>query len=427
MRLTRHTWILSVSVAAACCSGVAGSAQTLRDRLDRLPFELQGFVHSRASVRTQDDPNQSRRAILQDFRVQLEAAKYLDLGEVRAKNDVYFDGHEEKLELDLREANIFLYPTHWLDIKLGRQILTWGVGDLLFINDLFPKDWQSFFIGREVLYLKAPSDAVKATALAPWAQINVVYVPRFDPDRYLDGERVSFYDPFAGRFTGTDYRINASEPDRWFRDSELAWRVQKNKAGFDLAGYGYYGYWKSPAGFDSNSGALTFPGLWVHGASAQGQLHGGIFSLELGHYASRDDSEGSDPFIRNSEIRLLAGYTRDTATDLNLSGQYYVEYMQHHGALKRSLPPGRAPDEVYHLLTFRSTKLLLNQNLTLSFFAFYSPSNRDAYLRPRVSYKLTDYWTVDMGANQFFGREPTTFWSQFEHNSNVYTGLRWSF
>ena len=42
-------------------------------------------------------------------------------------------------------------------------MLTWGTGDLLFINDLFPKNWKSLAIGRDDEYLKDPSGAVKAS------------------------------------------------------------------------------------------------------------------------------------------------------------------------------------------------------------------------------------------------------------------------
>ena len=34
------------------------------------------------------------------------------------------------------------------DVKIGQQVLTWGTGDYVFLNDLFPKDYPSFFAGR---------------------------------------------------------------------------------------------------------------------------------------------------------------------------------------------------------------------------------------------------------------------------------------
>ena len=92
--------------------------------------------------------------------------------------------------LDLREANIEFSPADFMDVKLGRQILTWGTGDLLFINDMFSKDWNSFFIGRDEEYLKAPSDAIKSSFFSSAINVDLVITPHFDADRYIDGERV---------------------------------------------------------------------------------------------------------------------------------------------------------------------------------------------------------------------------------------------
>lgn len=70
-------------------------------------------------------------------------------------------------------------------------------------------------------------------------------------------------------------------------------------------------------------------------------------------------------------------------------------------------------------LAVRLTELPLNQDLTLSLFVFYSPSDEDAHLRPRVEYKITDAWQVTGGANVFAGFEIDTFFCQLENNSNV--------
>ena len=79
------------------------------------------------------------------------------------------------------------------------------------------------------------------------------------------------------------------------------------------------------------------------------------------------------------------------------------------------------------MISLRLTKLLMNQNLTLSLFTYYSPSDRDAYLRPTVTYKVDDHWTVECGGNLFFGASSTTFFGQFEGNTNVYLATRYSF
>jgi len=69
----------------------------------------------------------------------------------------------------------------------------------------------------------------------------------------------------------------------------------------------------------------------------------------------------------------------------------------------------------------------MSQNLELSLFAYYSPSDQDAYLRPNVSYKVDDHWTVEMGANVFFGKREPTFFSQFSANTNIFWALRRAF
>ena len=69
----------------------------------------------------------------------------------------------------------------------------------------------------------------------------------------------------------------------------------------------------------------------------------------------------------------------------------------------------------------------MNQNLAVSLFAYYSPSDADAYLRPSVSYKIDDHWSAEVGGNVFVGKDDHTFFGQFDRNTNVYAALRWSF
>ena len=84
-------------------------------------------------------------------------------------------------------------------MSAGRQVLTWGTGDLLFLNDLFPKDFVSFFIGRDDEFLKAPSNSLKFSSFARAANLDLVWTPIFASDRYITGERLSFYNAMGRR------------------------------------------------------------------------------------------------------------------------------------------------------------------------------------------------------------------------------------
>jgi hypothetical protein len=381
--------------------------------------DLHGFADMRYGIRTQSDPNKEQTT-LKELRLQLSRIWYQDLFTLTARSDFVFDGvpnNHGRIDLetgegpiDLRELNVLFTPVRWADVKVGRQILTWGTGDLLFINDLFSKDWKSFFTGRDEEYLKAPSDALFMSFFPSFANIDVAYMPRFDSDRFVDGERLSYWG--GTDLTGTD--LQTDKPDDWFTDDEIAVRISRYMKGWNVAAYGYSGYWKTPQGFDTVSGKNTFPKLSVYGASVRGALAGGIANLEVGYYDSREDRNGTDPFVPDSQIRLLVGYEHEIIQNLTGSAQYYLE---------------NTPDTEHnrHVVTLRLTQMLMNQTLTLGLFTYWSPSDQDGYIRPSVAYKLTDNWLLETRGNFFFGKNNNTFFGQFADNNNVAMTVRYSF
>lgn len=113
-------------------------------------FEFNGVIDTRVGTRIQNDPYQKDLSI-GEFRLQLETEKEFDDFTFNFVADFVldpvFDHYAVDLTngegaLDLRQMNVVFSPLDFMDVKLGRQILTWGTGDLLFINDLFAKDWN---------------------------------------------------------------------------------------------------------------------------------------------------------------------------------------------------------------------------------------------------------------------------------------------
>lgn len=403
----------------------ANSPDEVNQLFSDLPIEVHGFYEIRTGWRLRKDKYEKDMSIM-ETRLQLDLSSYLDWADLKFKGDIFGDMVTEQAHFDLRAAYMFTMPTDFMDLKIGRQILTWGTGDLIFINDLFPKDWQSFFIGRDVEYLKAPSDAVKVSLFSDFANLDIVYTPKFDPDRFITGQRISYWNWTAGRLAGQDMKIHTDRPNRWFRDSEIAVRLYKNITNYEIAFYGYHGYWKSPGGMNI-SGSAIFPDLNVYGASIRGNLGKGIANFEFGYYHSADDASGSNPLIENCQLRYLLGYTQEVGKDFTVAVQYYIEQMMDYDRYKASLISGPARHEFRHLATLRLTKLFMNQNLRCSFFTYYSPSDKDVYMRPNMHYKISDNLAVEFGANIFFGDYPHTFFGQFKNNTNIYTALRYSF
>ncbi|AGA33370.1 hypothetical protein TVNIR_1708 [Thioalkalivibrio nitratireducens DSM 14787] len=393
------------------------------------PWEVHGFVEAAGGLRTRDQPLISGDASLGELRLQLEALYHGDTATWRFKADAIADAVEERLDGDLREASVSLPLGTRADLRLGRQVLTWGTGDLLFLNDLFPKDWPSFLIGRDDEYLKAPSDALRLNWFGDRANLDAVWAPVFTSDRFVDGKRVTFFDPARGERVAAPPRLRADAPPRTFENGEIALRLHGLIGPTEWALYGYRGFFGQPTAFDPETGRPTFARLDAYGASLRGPLAGGLYNLELAWYDSVDDRSGDNPNLPNSELRLLAGYERELVTHLTLGGQYYLEWLQNHDRLRAVWPfdADLAPDEYRHLFTLRLTYRMLQDNLVLSLMNFYSPSDEDYFLRPTIEYRYSDRLRLSGGANLFGGSEPQSFYGQFRDDSSLFVRARYSF
>ena len=405
-----------------------GEAEEKTRLRDKLPFPIYGFWETRAGVRVQGDPAQPADATLAETRLQLETDKTWGRVTFDFAGDIYLDGVAEEPDADLRRLRLTWTPIESVDLRIGRQVLTWGTGDMLFINDLFPKDWPSFFIGRDVEYLKAPSDSIKVGWFNDLINLEFVYTPLFQPDRYITGERISYWNPLRHGHSGEHDQVHADTPDDWFENDEFAVRLYRGVGSAELALYAYSGYWKSPGGQRFVPMEATFPKLRVYGASLRGTIGKGVANIEAGYYDSYQDRGGDNPLINNSEFRVLLGYERELAKEFTGAVQYYLEHIMDYNAYMNTrifLMPARDRDR--HVFTLRLTRLLMNQNLILSLFTYYSPSDGDAYLRPNLKYKVNDRWTVECGGNIFAGESDTSFFGQFENNTNAYASARYAF
>lgn len=423
--------------------GMDGGSETASAQEDQgagwgLPFSLNGFFETRAGMRL---PRQhfEKNASIGEARLQVQAEKFWEQLSVRVTSDFVADPVADRWAvdldngdgwLDLREAFVSWRASDFMDIKAGRQILTWGTGDLVFLNDLFPKDFDSFFIGRDEEYLKAPSDALKTSFFSDMANLDVVYVPNFDADRFADGARVSVFNPFAGDVAGRDQILKTDPRGKWFAEDEWALRLYRNFGGYEAALYGYDGYWKNPQGLDPANARAIFPRLSVYGASVRGAVYKGIGNAEVAYYDSREDRAGTNPNLPNDQFRFLIGYEQEVPyiQEFTAGVQYNLERTMDFGSLKANAPAGSPlPEENRHVVTLRLTRQMMNQNLTLSLFNFWSPNESDGYLRPKANYKVNDRWTVEGGANLFYGSSRDTFFGQLEDNSNIYASVRYSF
>ena len=391
---------------------------------------LHGFVQGNYAARITGEELPGPEGgdfLLGEERLQIKFAASSQGAGFFLKTDIFRDAIAGGMDLDLREAYLDYGAGHF-EFRLGRQIITWGVGDLIFINDIFPKDYAAFFSGRPLEYLKIGSDALKLNLFTDLASAELVVIPFFEPDNLPTSERFFVFDPFPTVTTRTQ-----TEPRAEFENTELALRLYRTLLGFDTAVYVYRGFYRTPGMkpddlVSPTQLTLIFPRLRTYGISAQGSVLGGVVSLEAAYGDSEDDRSGRDPAIPNSMVKYLAGYQQQLWSEFTAGVQYYGEYLLDYAPYRDTLPSGfPAQDRLRQLLTLRLTQFFHYQTLRLSLFSFYSPTDEDYNFIPEVRYSFTDALWGAVGANFFGGKKQTTFFGQLDKNDNLYVTMRYEF
>ncbi|MFA6357999.1 MAG: hypothetical protein WCY09_04970 [Candidatus Omnitrophota bacterium] len=401
--------------------------------------EWHGFVEQSFGVRlSQDDLTKHSGYNLLEQRVQLKTRYAIPgvnmlsrwNGVFNFKGDFVLDEYFQTTgSYDVRDLNLAFSPASILDIKVGRQVLTWGTGDYIFINDLFPKDYVSFYIGREDEYLKKPSDALRLSLYPKEVNIDFVLIPYFTPNTMPDGDRVSFFDSFQGGITGRDTDNNAVKPALQAKNMQYALRLYRTFGSTEGAFYYFNGFDPSPRSYlDEQNHQLFYERLDAYGASVRGPFMGGIGNVEMGYLHSRQDAEGDNRLIENSMLKWLLGYEKDLGNDLKVGAQYLFEQKLNYSEYKAALlSSDYFWDEYRHVLTQRITKLYKNQTVMLGLFNFWSPSDKDGYLRLSAAYDISDQWKLTVGFNLPWGEDDNTDFGMMKKNKNAFMRVRYSF
>lgn len=395
-------------------------------------LSIKGFLQTNYSARITGVklPGAKRQGLmLGEERGRLEGSYYPSNSKIGfdVKGEVFHDWAEDDWGAVLREGRMD-YLMDKFDLRIGRQIVTWGVGDLLFINDVFPKDWEAFYLGRPLEYLKQGIDAGKLNLYADLASAEFIVIPHFTPDNLPSVGRFFFFDPYPNIMNR-----EVEKPKTVFGNTEYALRIYRSLAVADLSAYAYKGFYRYPAMRADNFISPTvishfYPELAVYGGSLQKSALGGVISAEYGYYDSIDDRDGKDPGIENSQSKFLVGYQKVFQNDLTIGLQYYGELMSQYKEYKANLPPAFFRKKQPHqYITLRVTKFLKYQTVKLSLFTFYSPDEEDFFITPEASINVTDNMLLALGVNIFAGVKDNTTFGQQHKNSNLYVFARYSF
>ncbi len=316
-----------------------------------------------------------------------------------------------------REVFVDWAPGTDLSLRLGRQILTWGVSDYLYVNDVFPKNHDSFLTGGGFDRMKDPVDAGRISWRVADLDVETV-VARAKGDRAPDPQRFAAMLPTR----------QAMEAVGTGNGNDVAVKVSGHHSGWDLAGYAAsFDARESRFFIDGETLQFDRPRILHAGASVTGNAWGGLVWLEgAGRHADRQRRAVVSRHSIDDAIKLIAGYSRELGTDLTASAQLQVEAMTSRDRYLSSLAPGVRPVErVSATLHARLQGRWNNQTLSGGAQVFVGREG-DTHFNPFMSWSPADGWTVEGGANLFSGK-PDTRYGAFKDDANVYVLGRFSF
>ena len=375
-------------------------AAQLSDNLEIHGFLMGNFTRRLSPSETAEPPVDF---MLAEERLRLDVTAWSNsvdaTAEVRA--DFFHDAVTGQFEVDVREAYLD-YIAGNFDFRIGRQIATWGVGDLLFVNDVFPKNWVSFFSGRPLEYLRTGVDGLRTRFSSSALNVEVLVSPFFTPDNFPTAERFIFSGPSA-----TITLRDRQKPEVTSGNTELALRLYRRVGNFDVSFYAYRGFSRTPGILPDPSsperGTRVYPHLSGYGASVQRNSLGGVLSLEAGYYDPSESDTHDVLGVPESQKRFLVGYQKEIQRDFNLGVQYLAESGAHQwvccsGQLRRhgNASPGTAREtsdlETCPVLFFQPIRPGLSAPATdlLQVFGQVQRNNRRQHIRGEAIERFSD-------------------------------------
>jgi hypothetical protein len=398
----------------------------------RTDFEFFGSIELEQGHRlTTSGPLEraGRDTVLANRRFKLKTMKTNDKGGLYAKIDFVRNDVTNHSHVDFRELRLQYKLTDSLDLSAGKQVSTWGVGDMLFINDLFPKNWNANFLGRDMEYMKDSSTSLRLTSYLGPVTWDIIYTPKFAPDTTPTGCQLSTYFPGTpyGTITNEDlvgtpyasYAPNcAGENSASGRvtnadnDGEIATAIKFRALDQDISFYGYRGFYKNPRNmqYDGSAYIPYYARLNVLGMSSEGQIGPGIFTFEYGYYDNKDvDSDPSHLMLEKSMHKYLVGYKIDFTGQLTVGAQVYGEYMTDYDLYKTafdasSWASGLASKKENSLTyTLRIMYKMQQETLFFNLFTYYRPDDKDSFTNINLTKRLDNNFSVVVGASIFTG------------------------
>ena len=387
-----------------------------------LRVQVKGFLDTYHAARTEGkaDWMASRTRARGEVKLEKGAASLFV-----SMNATYNAILKDRTGLELREAYL-AYAKGNLDLRVGRQIVVWGVADALRLTDcVSPCDYTEF-LAQDYDDIRMPVNALRTRYT--WRSVTFEAICNPVADFFiLPTDR---HNPWALTLPSAPlpYTIDleSGKPEKRLRNMEYGGRITTNLSGIDFSLSVLRTWNKMPA--LSLTVSDNGKSLLVKGEYRRMTMLGADCSLPVGQFVLRGEAAcyfdeaqsrgvGKDVVCRNT-YNILAGVDWYPGNDWNFSAQYCHKYTA--GNLD-----GLSVYRHAALATARISKELMRNSLKLSTFAYVDVSNGGVFNRFSASYALNDQIELTAGYD-FFHADKGKF-AMYKQNSEVWVKAKYSF
>lgn len=387
---------------------------------DGLHVGVKGFIDTYHALRTESpaDWMASRSRVRGELTLEKGNA-----GMFVSANAVYNSLLKDQSGFFLREAYLY-YNKSGLDIRAGRQIITWGVADAMRITDIIsPMDFTEF-LTQDYDDIRIPVNGIRVKYTRPKWNAEAIVIPVS-----------SFYElstdsdnPWAVSLPGVTVPCSINldgTPEKKFRNVEYGGRIGAYLSGIDFNLYVLRTWNKMPV---FRKTVAEDGSLLCKGEYHRMTMLGADLSVPLGKFVVRAEAaeyfgEAQEPVVnaavvtRNS-TNALVGLDWYAGNDWQLGIQYSNKYIS--GKMS-----GISSYRNTGMATVRISKDLLHNTLSVSNFGYIDVANGGIYNRLYADYALTDQIHAFLGYDYFHADKGQ--FAMYDRNSEVWIKLKYSF
>ena len=329
--------------------------------------------------------------------------------------------------IELREAYFDYTASNW-DLRIGRQIIIWGVSDGLRITDLISPLDLTEFLAQDYDDIRMPVDAIKWRYMDNVIKLELLYVPIFQTYIIPDDPE----NPWAITYPSDGPEIivaPAIRQEKSLRNSEFGGRLSFYLPGFDLSVSGLRTWNKLPVYERNFSPAhdtlvlvpkhFRYTMIGLDFSRPQGSfVIRGEAAMYNGEPLSTDLLNQTNPVMKKTTMNYLVGLDWYPGSNWTLTGQFSQKLIL--------LWEDQLEDPKNTLLaTLGITRKLLRSTLSASAFGYFDLSNEGMFARTSLDYSLSDQIHLITGIDIFHG--DAGIFGAYKNNSEFFIKAKYNF